>query len=137
MASFSDSVNNNIDSIKLEISTKCTKIAVDLFTNIIQITPSPAFPGKYAKGLLANQWYPQLGGSFSSSVSGATSSNGADSLSRVATLSTAKEFFGKDGAMTLANNLDYSGQAEALGWTRTGPYRMVFKSIQKAQAQLL
>lgn len=41
-----------------------------------------------------------------------------------------REFTGKDGRITLTNNLDYAVQAESEGWKRTAPYRMVALSLQ-------
>ncbi len=135
MGSFSDSIAENIDKIFAEIDANCYSICWRLFTNIVQITPSPSYPGVHAKGLLANQWYPMADG-ISSSVSTNISATGSDSLSRIGNLSGSKTFYAKDGMMSLANNLSYADKAERTGWTkadgfsgRVGPYRMVALSL--------
>lgn len=132
---FAASLKANINKALLNVNTHCYKIAKELFTNVVYETPSPTTPGNWAKGLLANQWYPKNGGNFSTEVSTDTSPFGGASLTRIQALS-GLEMFKKDGQITMANNLEYAGRAESLGWPKpewtgtVGPYRMVAKSIQ-------
>jgi hypothetical protein len=60
-SSFLASLDRNILRVKQEVNDKVYRISIELFLAIVARTPSPANPGDYAKGLLANQWYPKLG----------------------------------------------------------------------------
>ena len=137
---FSDSVKNNSELILQRVNTKCYKITKELFTSVVNKSPSPGNPGETAKGLLANQWYPKEGG-FSEETGTATSPNGASSLARISSL-MGKEFYRRDGMISLSNNLYYAYRAEVLGWPksdgwsgRVGPYRMVALSLQAIAAK--
>lgn len=132
---FAASIRINGNAILEKVNKEVNRIAWELFTNVVRITPSPSYPGKYAKGLLANQWYPSAG-TASNSKGSATSPNGSASLSRInALVPSSNEFLGKDGKLILANNLDYAYQAEVLGWTRTRGYRMVAISLMAVAAK--
>lgn len=138
---FASSVRMNTRRVLLDVNTKAYRIAKELFTKIVNFTPSPSNPGPYAAGHLANQWYPESGDYFSEELSSDTSSNGAGSINRIQAL-RGVEFYQKDGKLTLTNNLHYAYRAEALGWPREdgwsgtiGPYRMVARSIQAIAAK--
>lgn len=137
MGSFADSVKANCQKILEAVDKKSYFIASQLFSSIVYLSPSPSNPGETAKGLLANQWYPQIGTSASSSLSSATSPYGSDSLARINSLANQKIFYGKDGAVTFTNNVPYGYRAEKLGWLdapwsgKVGPYRMVELSFIK------
>lgn len=140
-SSFMASLDRNILRVQQEVNDKVYKISIELFLLVVAKTPSPAFPGKYAAGLLANQWYPKVGG-FSAEEGTDTSPNGAASRARITALRGGKEFFGKNGVLTLTNNLHYAYRAEMLGWPasdgwsgKVGPYRMVALSIQEIKAR--
>lgn len=134
---FGASVLANGQKLLEKTNDKCLAIAKELFVSIVNLSPSPSNPGSWADGLLANQWYPAIG-TFSSEVGTATSPYGAGSLARIANLTTNSEaFFGKDGVITLSNNVSYAYRAEVLGWPvedgwsgKVGPYLMVAKSLQ-------
>jgi hypothetical protein len=142
MGTFSDSIKNNIQKILEDVNTQVTTTAVNLFTDIVESTPSPTFNvnhPNFAKGLLSNQWYPSIGNDFSSELTDDTSPTGAASIERVNELQGTTEFLGKDGSLTLTNNVPYAQLAETIGWRKEdgytgaiGPYRMVFLSIQRA-----
>lgn len=137
MGLFEQSVKAASRTILEQVNTKCNDIAWELFTLVVNKTPSPSNPGPKAKGLLSNQWYPSTG-SASSNRGTSLSSNGGDSLSRINSFRKGTEFMGKDGKATLANNLDYALQAEDTGWTgnkNTPPYRMVALSLQAVGAK--
>lgn len=138
---FADSVRLNSRRLLMGVNKKCYQIAKELFTKIVELTPSPSNPGPYAMGHLANQWYPEESGEFSEELSSDTSMTGAGSISRIQTLRGA-QFYLQDGKLTLTNNLHYAYRAEALGWPREdgwsgtiGPYRMVARSIQAIAAK--
>lgn len=144
MASFSESINKNINKILTHIDEKCYSITWQLFTSIVQLSPSPSNPGEFAKGLLSNQWYPLAGSSFSTEVGTNTSPNGSASLARITALKGSRQFYGKDGVMTMANNTSWAYRAEYLGWPQSEyagwihnvpAYRMVAKSLQAVAAQ--
>lgn len=136
--------------ILADINLKCYEIAWELFTSVVKLTPSPSNPGKYSKGLLANQWYPKEG-SASAARSAALSSTGADSLARInAVAKNGTEFYTRDGKITLTNNTDYAYRAEFLGWPKPTwrgedgdagfggggkPYRMVARSLIAVSAK--
>lgn len=137
--SFAASVRANSNKALLRLNTACYKIAKELFLNVVLLTPSPANPGPTAKGLLANQWYPEDGKTFSMGSGEDTSPNGAASIARISALN-GLQFFKKDGAVTMTNNEDYATLAESIGWNPpqwqgTPPYRMVARSIQLIAAK--
>lgn len=137
MGSFADSVKANCQKILEEVDKKSYFIVSQLFTSVVMLSPSPSNPGETAKGLLANQWYTQIGTEPSTELSSATSPYGSDSLARINSLANQKIFFKKDGAVTFTNNVPYGILAEKLGWTggswsgKVGPYRMVDLSFVK------
>lgn len=138
--SFAQSILQNIAKIEQDVNDRVYEIARELFRSIVQLSPSPSNPGETAKGLLANNWFPMNGPSFSTATTSATSSWGAASLARINALS-GSNFIRKDGTVTLSNNLDYAYRAEVLGWPtprwsgRVAPYRMVALSMQKVAAR--
>jgi hypothetical protein len=125
----------------MDASVSTSFIAEDAMTAVVVNSPSPANPGPYAKGLLANQWYSKIGDDYSSEVSTSSNPNGIASLSRIKSTLAAQPFYKQDGTVTLTNNLSYAYRAEMLGWPagegdngwhwsgRQGPYRMVAKSM--------
>lgn len=138
MGSFASSVMSNCNRVLREVNDKCYAIARELFTSIVQLSPSPINPGYFADGYLVNQWYPVDGPAFSDErgAEGDISKNGMGSLTRISVL-RGNQFRSGDGAVTLTNNVEYAYQAEAIGWLppewsgRQGPYRMVAQSLQK------
>lgn len=137
MSAFMDSLNRNILRVKQEVNDKIYKISIELFLSIVAKSPSPSNPGEYAKGLLANQWYPKTGSGFSDELGTSISPNGASSRARINALQGGREFLNKDGRLSLSNNVHYAYRAEMLGWPisdgwsgRVGPYRMVALSLQ-------
>lgn len=138
--SFALSVNVNSQTILRSVNDKVYQIARELFTSIVQLTPSPSNKGYTAKGLLVNNWFPKNGPEFSSEKTTSTSDWGTGSLSRISQL-RGNGFFRKDGTVTLSNNLPYAYRAEVLGWLeppwsgRVGPYLMVARSMQATAAR--
>lgn len=139
--SFAMQVLLNNDKVLSGINGKCYKIAKELFTTVVDLSPSPTNPGPFAKGELVNQWYPEAGGDYSEELSPDLSADGAGSRARINALK-GFEFLGHDGVLTLTNNLPYAYRAEALGWPvadgwsgKIGPYRMVARSVQAVAAK--
>lgn len=141
MGAFSDSIKANSAKILETVNNQCYDIAFELFNTVINLTPSPEHPGPYAKGLLANQWYPLNSAAFSSELGSATSEDGTGSRDRLTEELYGSNFDGKDGVVTMTNNVPYSGLAEIYGWNppdwsgTIGPYRMVALSIQAVAAK--
>lgn len=133
MAGFGDSVLQNSQAILQKVDKRCYTIAWQVFTDIIRGTPID-------KGILINNWFPSTSG-FSSETTSTLSTSGSDSLSRVNRLANSHTFLGKDGLLTLTNNIPYAYRAEVLGWPqpewsgRVGPYRMVALALQAAAAR--
>ena len=139
---FSASIDRQIHRVKEEINAKCYKISIELFLSVVRLSPSPSNPGRHATGLLANQWYPKAGAGWSSEKTDSTSGTGAASKARITALRGGREFYGKNGRLSLANNLHYAYRAEMLGWPekdgwsgKVGPYRMVALSLQAIAAR--
>jgi len=128
--SFADSVKANCQRMLAEVDKKCQHIAFSLFTEIVIETPVD-------KGLLCNNWFPGTGADFSTEITSYKDTTGSGSKSRIYAMLGKGTFLGKDGSMTLANNLDYAYRAEVLGWPspewsgKVGPYAMVGKSLIK------
>lgn len=136
MSSWKDEILKAKAEALEHVNRVCYDITWELFTQVVKLTPSPTNPGDYSKGLLANQWYPQEGALPSSAKSTITSPNGSNSLDRINSIAkSGREFYMKDGVVTLTNNLDYAYRAEVIGWPKPewtgkiGPYRMVEKSL--------
>jgi hypothetical protein len=140
MGKFSQSIKQQRIRILNDVNAKCITVAWYLFNSVVQLTPSPVNPGPWAKGLLANQWYPQEGGT-SSAKGSAKSDSGADSYNRIATLlRNSREFYNKDGRITLTNNIDYVMLAERDGWqppqwSGKRPYMMAKLSLDATVAR--
>jgi hypothetical protein len=146
VASWKSLIEAAVNQTLIEINEKCYEIAWHLFTTTVKFTPSPSNPGPTAEGLLANNWFPQVGGT-SSEISNSTSSNGAASLERINAVMGGSEFLRKDGLITMANNLSYALRAEKLGWyppewagvsgmdRKGAPYRMVARALQATAAK--
>lgn len=139
---FTAAINRNIQRVQNEVNAKCYKISIELFLKVVSLTPSPSHPGHTAVGLLANQWYPETGGGFSSALGTSISPNGADSRNRILALRGGTEFLSKNGRLTLTNNVHYAFRAEYRGWPKedgwsgnVGPYRMVALSLQAIAAR--
>lgn len=144
--SFAASLDLNIARVQREINDKVYRISIELFLAIVAKTPSPLNKGYHATGLLVNQWYPMEGG-FSSQKGSDENDNGAGSRSRILALRGGTAFLGKDGRLTLSNNIEYAYRAEMLGWPAPnwsgksgsdgagGPYRMVALALQEIAAR--
>jgi hypothetical protein len=138
--SFSQSLNANIHKTMLKVNEEVYKIARELFLKIVSLTPSPSFPGPYAKGVLANNWFPVNGSAFSLEKTDEKSRVGAGSIRRISML-RGFNFMKKDGTVTLSNNIEYAYLAEVKGWEKPkwsgniGPYRMVALSLQAIAAR--
>lgn len=92
------------------------RIVKDAFITPVNYSPSPSNPGPYAKGLLANQWYPSVGNIFSTDISTATNPTGEDSKARIELVITSNIFYGKDAVTSLSNNTQEANYANKLGW---------------------
>lgn len=139
MSLFEKSIRAASSKILVDVNLKCYQIAWELFTSVVNKTPSPTNPGPTAEGLLANQWYPMAGGV--SGVLGVNlSPNGADSLARIQAMMNGREFSNRDGRVTLSNSIGYVMLAEKAGWKPprwkgTPAYRMVALSLQATVAK--
>lgn len=139
MSFFEKSIRAASNKILVDVNLKCYQIAWELFTSVVNKTPSPANSSPAAKGLLVNQWYPLARGA-SNTRGSAKSPGGADSLARIRAMMNGIEFYDRDGRVTLSNNLDYAVLAESEGWkpprwTGTPAYRMVALSLQATVAK--
>lgn len=130
MAGFADDVNVGIDKLLRVVDKKCYSITWNWFTDVIQNTP-------VLNGHLINSWFPQVGKTFSTQTETSHSKTGSASLARISSLTNSGTFYKKDGAMTMANNLDYARRAEYDGWPspqwsgKVGPYAMVRLTLLK------
>lgn len=140
MGSFADSVRNNSKRIMSSVDSKCYEIAKECFKLTVSYSPSESVGSKWAVGYLKNQWYVYDGKSFSSGINSVASQSGDDSLRRISQLS-GNQFYMKDGAVTLSNNVPHAYRVEVLGWPTpkwTGtvmPYRMVARAIAETSAK--
>jgi hypothetical protein len=139
MSFFEKCVRLAASRVLVAVNLKCYQIAWELFTSVVDKTPSPNNPGKHAKGLLANQWYPQER-SASNARSSAISRNGGGSLARIRAMMNGTEFYNRNGKIVLSNNVPYVMLAESAGWNPprwkgTAPYRMVALSLQATAAK--
>ena len=124
----------------LKASLNTNNIVEELFSQVVILSPSPSNPGLFFKGLLANQWYSEVG-SYSNSLSTTTNDSGLESLSRIKATLRTNPFLGKDNIITFTNNVNHAYRAENLGWPqgegangwywsgKQAPYGMVNKSV--------
>jgi len=145
---FGDSVAANAARVLTEINKKISNSVEDLFTSVVEHSVMPLGPGPYATGLLANQWYPMVGG-HSSEISESRNLSGTESLSRIKAMLATGVFLGKDAVITLTNNVDHAYRAEVLGWPagqgangwvwsgRQGPYAMIGRATQIWRARYI
>ena len=142
--SFADDIKAISERTLKLASDNTNKIVSDLFTQVVVRSPSPSNPGHYAKGLLVNQYYTQVGEGYSSAVSSSTSLSGSDSLQRINDTLASSPFLGKDNTVTLANNTEEAYYADKLGWVKgqgtngwiwkgTVPYMMTHGAISYIQ----
>jgi hypothetical protein len=136
MGSFTESLQKNIERVKQEVDAKIIEQAQELFKLIVFY--SPAQPSaQYAKGQFKNSWYAVPDGFNETSISLNYDSSGADSLLRIDVLKDSNAFYGKDGFVSLTNNLPYSRNIEYAGWMKqedarwhdTPPYAPVRTAI--------
>jgi hypothetical protein len=132
---FTASILANSQAILVKVNKEVYRIAWELFTSVVNLTPSPTNKGYQAKGVLVNQWYPSVGDGVSTNGTDA-SDNGASSRARInAFCASGREFLGKDGRITLSNNTPYGMEAEVHGWEpptwsgKVKAYRMCAKSL--------
>jgi len=145
MGSFADSIKKNIAEVKQEVNTKINKLFVFVGEGIVFRGPSSYLRGPYSDGLFTNQWYPQLGSGYSSSLTSQKSHEGLGSITRIREIALeSKEFLGKDGSITLTNNVWYGPRIEYLGWPKdtpgyrwkgAGAYHMVSFTLQDVAAK--
>lgn len=139
-SSFANSIRKSSTKALKQVSQQATEITKFLFNKVIEYTPSKANPGPFADGYLVNQWFPEYGGYFSEEMDSNISPFGANSLSRIASISDGV-FYLRDNCVTLTNNVHYSGLAEKYGWEppewsgSIGPYRMVARAMQTTKAK--
>lgn len=135
MGAFAKSVLQNTKQVQQELNDNIIQFAQEAFVSVVEKSPSKLIGSNYAEGELKNQWYPAAN-ALSSSLTSAKSQVGADSLSRISSMDSWKTFLGKDGYVSLTNNISYAYQAEALGWGYTTPYGMVERAYIEAKAKL-
>jgi len=131
-----DEIGKWAEAAMLKASTNTNMIVKDLFDQTVLGSPSPSNPGNFAKGLLVNQYYPQVGGDYDATVTSSTDDFGAESYTRIEAALEDQPFFGKDNVITLSNNTEEAIYAEKIGWPKgggangfkwsgnTGPYAM-------------
>jgi len=128
---FADSLKKNIDNRFKEVASKI--VEVFQVTGGVVVSFSPTQPGApHAKGEFINNWFPMLNGE-SSDTTSTFDFSGTGSLSRIQNFGqTAEVYFskGKDGYMTLSNNVDYAYLVEYSGWpSGKPPYAPIRNSI--------
>jgi hypothetical protein len=140
--SFLDDIKAFREQALQDASQSVNKLVHNLFTEVVARSPSPSNPGQFAKGLLVNQWYPTVGGGYSTELGTLTNDIGVDSLSRISKALSQNPFLGKDNTISLTNNTEEAYYAEVLGWPEglgtngwnwrgnTGPYMMIANSVQ-------
>lgn len=106
--SFADDLKAKCDKMLVEVDRQCQHIAFSLFMEIVTSTTVDS-------GLLCNNWFPGVGTDFSSEITDSKDTSGGGSKSRIYSVLGKGTFLGKDGMMTLSNNLDYAYEIEYAG----------------------
>ena len=126
--SFSEQIKANSKKALEQIDKRLQRIAFNLFMDIVMETTVDS-------GLLCNNWYPNSGADFSSEINNLADKSGSGSKARIYAQLGKGTFLGKDGVMTMANNLSYAYEIEYAG-PNTGknyqkPQGMVRVSVDK------
>lgn len=138
MGSFADSLKANVAEVKQEVNDKITNVAVSMFRDVVQGSPSQDLQdSEWATGWVINQWYPSTRAA-SSELNEQRDQVGLNSMDRIAQLIGTSNFIKKDNSLWLTNNVPYAYQVEALGWKGSirMPYMMVGNALTKAKANL-
>lgn len=109
--SFAADLKAKCDKMLVEVDRRCQHIAYTLFTRIVLETP-------VLTGTLSNNWFPGTGTDFSTEITTVADTSGSGSKARILSTLGKGTFLGKDGSMTLANNLDYAYRIEYEGWSK-------------------
>jgi hypothetical protein len=121
MGSFLDSLKSNIERVLQETNYKLTTVAIKRFSYSINRSPGGATcsiePGPFVDGEFINNWFPAING-YDTSTTAARDLSGAGSLARLEMLKQGNAFLGKDGFVTLSNNLSYATRVEYKGWPK-------------------
>lgn len=132
---FAASIRATTQKQLAQVDKKINDIALDLFTTVVALSPTKPM-AKYAKGEFINNWMAKANGVDTTTRSG-RSFDGMASLTSIAALRAKKTFLGKDGYVTLSNNVHYAGLVEYAGWKpprwsgRVGPYAPVRNAFIK------
>jgi hypothetical protein len=139
---FADSIRNSKKKIESDINQKVLKIASDLFTTVVLKTP---VGDSKTKGQLINNWFVGQGkGVYNPGKTSSFNTTGMNSYNQISTLRSSTQFLGKDGSVSLANNVHYAYRAEYWGWNfsaseprwnGTKPYAMVRNSLTLVAAK--
>lgn len=126
MGLFSDSIKLNVARMQRNIDNTVEKIAVELFTAVVDLSPTKPLADK-AKGEFINNWYAGSNTVVTMHTS-ARSMTGAGSRGNIKWAQGHKTFNGKDGYMSLTNTTHYANRVEYDGWpspSKVGPYAPV------------
>lgn len=117
MGSFSDSLERNVERVKQEIDTKIVNYAKTLFDMVVVLSPAAPEAG-WSKGEFKNSWYTAFNGYDTTSIATNYDQYGQDSYTRIKEMVALKTFYGKDGFISLANNVPYAKNIEYTGWMK-------------------
>lgn len=133
---FGASVRATANKQLAQVNQKIMDIALDLFITVVKLSPTHPM-AKYSKGEFINNWMAMANG-VDRTTRSAKSYDGMASLTSIAALKSMNTFLGKDGYVTLSNNVPYAGLVEYEGWKpernprwsgRVGPYAPVRKAF--------
>lgn len=137
---FADSLKRNIQGVLAQTANACTERAITLFNFAVDYSPlqvDAEYPGTYATGLFANSWYPAFD-EFDETVGTVADESASGSRARIDNLRNKGMFLGKDGFISLSNNLKYAYRVEYRGWPQEdgysgfiGPYAPVRNAMIK------
>lgn len=109
---------------------------INVFKDVVKLSPSEWQDSPFATGWLANQWYPSVR-SPSPSIDERRDLLGFNSLDRIEQLRGEKNFLTKDNSVFLTNNVPHAYQAEVIGWQFTKPYAMIATAVDNAKGKSL
>lgn len=136
---FAQQVKKSTEKVKSQINDSLVSMAKELFEEVVDKTP-------VLTGRLINNWYTAYGSISLEANPNSYSSTGVDSLARIAAISNSKEFYGKDGSISLSNSVTDAGDAlgtqvfyaqaiEHYGWSKKQPAGMARVSLSKIAAK--
>lgn len=117
---FADDIRRFREKALKDASDATNKVVRDLFTTVVDYSPTPSGKGGYSVGTIKDNWYSSVMNP-DTSYSGSVSATGSSSLSRINSTLSQNPFKGRDNIVYLTNSTKWAFRADKLGWNKNDP----------------